>query len=75
MSRLQTLRDHVRDHRRGMAADLVFAVVWVSVASLLADLLGAPEWAAYLLMGSGVLAYFGFVWSLSTARSGTARRE
>ncbi len=75
MSRLETVRDHVRNHRRGMAADLVFAVVWVSVASLLADLLGAPEWGAYLLMGSGVLAYFGFFWSLSAVRTDTARRE
>lgn len=71
MSRLEAIRSHVRDHRRGMVVDLVFAVVWVSVASLLADVLGAPQWASYLLMASGVVAYFGFFWSLELAREGS----
>ncbi len=75
MSRLDAIRGHVRDHRQGMVFDLVFAVVWVSVASLLADVLGAPQWASYLLMASGVVAYFGFVWSLSAARNGTSHHE
>ena len=75
MSRVSSIRRHVREHRRGMAFDLVFAVVWVAAVSLLADVLGAPQWASYLLMATGVVAYFGFVWSLSAARNGTVGQE
>lgn len=75
MSGFDSIRRHVREHRRGMIFDLVFAVVWVAAVSLLADVLGAPQWASYLLMATGVVAYFGFVWSLSAARNGAVGQE
>jgi len=68
VSALERLRSHVREHRRGMLLDLVFAMVWVSVVSLLFDVVDGPRWAYYLLMAAGVVAYFGFFWSLSLAR-------
>lgn len=68
MSIVQTVREHVREHRGGMVFDLVFAVAWVTVVSLLFDLVNGPQWAYYLCMGAGVVAYFGFVASLSAAK-------
>lgn len=68
MTLREALYGHLRDHRRGMAVDLAFATVWVAVTSLTVDVLGGPEWAAWVLMGSGVVAYFGFFWSLAAAR-------
>jgi len=68
VSALDTIRGHLREHGRGMLVDLVFAVVWVTVVSLLFDLVDGPRWAYYLLMATGVVAYFGFFWSLSAAR-------
>jgi hypothetical protein len=64
------LRDHVREHRRGMLFDLLFAVVWVTLVAALFDLLGGPQWARYATMAAGVVAYYGFVWSLASARDG-----
>jgi hypothetical protein len=63
-----TLGNHVRDHRNGMLFDLLFALVWVGVVTVLAGLLGGPQWAHSATMAAGVLAYYGFVWSLSSAR-------
>lgn len=71
MSVLEALRDHVREHRSGMAFDLAFAVIYVAVVSALFDLLGAPAWARYLALLGGVVAYFGFVASLQVARERT----
>lgn len=64
------LREHLHEHRRGMAVDLVFAVVWVAGVSALVELLQGPQWALYLLLASGVPAYFVFVASLGMARDG-----
>ncbi|MFC4358740.1 hypothetical protein ACFO0N_12385 [Halobium salinum] len=68
MSRLEAVGEHVRDHRSGMVVDLVFALVWVTVVSALFGFLSAPQWATYLAMGLGVVAYFGFFWSLEATR-------
>ena len=68
MSRLEAVGEHVREHRSGMVVDLAFAIVWVTVVSVSFDLLGAPQWAHYLAMGGGVVAYYGFFWSLDAAR-------
>lgn len=68
MSALETVGEHVREHRSGMLVDLAFALVWVTVVSVLFSLLSAPQWATYLAMGAGVVAYFGFFWSLDAAR-------
>lgn len=70
MSRLEAVGEHVREHRSGMLVDLVFAVAWVTAVSVVFDLLGAPEWAHYLAMAGGVVAYYGFFWSLEAARDG-----
>ncbi|SMO67633.1 hypothetical protein [Halorubrum cibi] len=66
------LGSHVRENRTGMFQDLVFAVAWVTVVSLLFDhvFVGAPEWAFYLAMVGGVPAYFGFFASLAIAKRG-----
>ncbi|WP_117591987.1 hypothetical protein [Haloprofundus halophilus] len=68
MSRLEAIGEHVQQHRRGMFVDLVFAMAWVTVVTLLFDFLQAPQWAYYLAMLCGVLAYYGFFWSLEAAR-------
>jgi hypothetical protein len=65
-----TLRTHVREHRRGLLFDLLFALAWVGVVTVLADLLGGPRWAHYATMAAGVFAYYGFVWSMASARGG-----
>ncbi|WP_066415951.1 hypothetical protein [Halorubrum aethiopicum] len=64
------LRSHVSENRTGMFQDLVFAVAWVTVVSLLFDhvFVGAPKWAFYLAMIGGIPAYFGFFISLEAAR-------
>jgi hypothetical protein len=68
MKLADTIRDHVREHRSGMLADLVFALAWVTVVSVFFDIVEGPQWAYYLFMLSGVVAYFGFFWSLELTR-------
>ena len=67
MSRLETIGDHVRENRSGMFVDLVFAIAWVTAVSVVFGLLQAPQWAYYLAMLAGVVAYYGFFWSLEAA--------
>lgn len=64
------VRSHVRDHRTGMLYDLLFALAWVTLVSLLFDyaFVAAPEWAYYLFMLAGIPAYFGFVASMAIAK-------
>lgn len=64
MSIVDSVRDHVTTHKRGMVHDLLFAVVWVTVVDLLFRFLQGPQWAYYLCMAGGIVAYFGFFWSL-----------
>ena len=70
MSLADRLRDHASEHRQGMLYDLVFAVVWVGVVSILFDFVfvSAPTWAYYLFMVAGIPTYFGFVFSLGQAK-------
>lgn len=68
MSRLEAIGEHVLEHRSGMVVDLVFALVWVTVVSVVFDFLQGPQWAYYLAMFGGVVAYYGFFWSLESAR-------
>ena len=63
-----TVRNHVREHRSGMVADLMFAVVWVAVVSVLFDVLQGPRWAYHLSLACGVVAYYGFFASLEMAK-------
>ncbi|UPV76300.1 hypothetical protein M0R89_08550 [Halorussus limi] len=64
----ENVRNHVREHRSGMVADLMFAVVWVAAVSMLFDVLQGPRWAYHLTLACGVLAYFGFFASLELAK-------
>ena len=75
MSIVDTIRDHVREHRRGMVADLVFAVAWVTAVSAFFEMVSGPRWAYYLFMSAGVVAYFGFFWSLELARDHRRERQ
>ncbi|MFC4551035.1 MULTISPECIES: hypothetical protein [Halorussus] len=70
MNVIAAIRNHVDEHRSGMAVDLAFAVVWVAVVSALFEFLGAPTWAIHLALFGGVVAYFGFFASLKSVRGG-----
>ncbi|WP_128905613.1 hypothetical protein [Halorubrum amylolyticum] len=65
------IRSHVRGNRTGMVQDLAFAVVWVTVVSLLYDFAfsASPQWVLYMFMLAGIPAYFGFFISLELART------
>lgn len=63
-----TVRDHVHEHRDGMAVDLAFALTWVTVVTVLFEVVQGPSWAYQLCLASGVIAYYGFFTSLSLAR-------
>jgi hypothetical protein len=65
---LGTVRQHVHEHRDGMVVDLVFALTWVTLVTVLFDVLQGPEWAYQLCLAAGVVAYFGFFTSLSLAK-------
>lgn len=58
---------YVVENRRGMVGDLVFALVWVTIVNALFRLVDGPDWAYYMLMVAGVVAYFGFVFSVEHA--------
>lgn len=68
MTGIDKIRDYVRENRSGMVVDLVFAVVWVTMVSVIFDVVQGPRWAYYLFMFAGVLAYFGFFSSLDAVR-------
>lgn len=57
-----------REERWGMLVDLAFAICWVTAVDLLFRAVEGPTWAYYLLMVTGVVAYFAFVWNLELAR-------
>jgi hypothetical protein len=61
MSRLDDIRDHVRNHKRGILTDLAFAVVWVTLVEVFFDLTQGPKWAYYMFMLGGIIAYYGFM--------------
>lgn len=65
---VSAVRRHVHTHRNGMAVDLVFALTWVTVVTVLFDVVQGPSWAYQLCLASGVVAYYGFFASLSLAK-------
>lgn len=65
---LTAVGEHVTNQKRGMVIDLLFAVVWVTMVTVIFELLAGPEWAYYMFLLAGILAYFGFFWSLERAR-------
>lgn len=64
------VRSQVSENRAGMVQDLVFAIAWVTLVSLLYDVAfaGAPQWVLYMFMLAGVPAYYGFFFSLEIAK-------
>ena len=69
MSIVDSIRDHVREHRSGMVSDLLFALVWVTLVEVFFSVVDGPQWAYYMFMLAGIVAYFGFFWSLDQARA------
>lgn len=65
-----SLTDYVRENRSGLVTDLVFAVVWVTIVTVVFEILDGPDWAYYAAMLAGVVAYFGFFASLEMAKKG-----
>ncbi|WP_418282300.1 hypothetical protein [Halorubrum sp. DTA98] len=67
----ERVRSYVRENDAGMVLDLLFALGWVGLVSLLFEFvfIGAPTWVFYMFMLAGIPAYFGFLVSLSIARS------
>jgi hypothetical protein len=65
---VETVRTHVQEHRDGMVVDLVFALTWVTVVTVLFEVVQGPSWAYQLCLASGVIAYYGFFTSLSLAK-------
>ncbi|WP_247009358.1 hypothetical protein [Halorientalis litorea] len=68
MSLVETIREHVRENGSGMVSDLLFALVWVTIVEVFFTFVDGPQWAYYTFMLAGVVAYFGFFWSLDVAR-------
>lgn len=58
-----------REERWGLLVDLVFAIVWVTMVNLLFRVLEGPDWAYYMFMIAGIIAYFGLFWNLELAKS------
>jgi hypothetical protein len=67
VSAIERLRETLSQHGRGLATDLAFAVVWVTLVEAFFTLVEGPQWAYYLFMLAGVIAYFGFFASVEQA--------
>jgi len=63
-----SLTEYVRNNHSGLVTDLVFAVVWVTVVSVIFEVVDGPDWAYYAAMLAGIVAYFGFFASLEVAK-------
>lgn len=59
-----------REEKWGIFVDLVFAIAWVTLVEILFDFLEGPDWAYYLMMVAGIVAYFGLFWNLELAKQG-----
>ncbi|MFC3476310.1 hypothetical protein [Halobacterium litoreum] len=68
MTLAETVRDHVAEHHDGMLFDLVFAIIWVTVVTIVFGALDAPQLVYYGALASGVVAYYGFAMSMDLAR-------
>lgn len=58
MSRLERLAEYVDEQRWGILTDLAFAIAWVGLVTAFFDLTNGPQWAYYLCMFAGVVAYY-----------------
>lgn len=70
MSAIERLRQVVDRHGRGIATDLAFAVVWVTLVEVFFVLVEGPRWAYYMFMLAGIVAYFGFFASVGARDDG-----
>ena len=68
-SRIDRVREHVRENRDTVLADLAFAVVWVAVVTLLFDVLQGPQWIYHLTLAGGIVAHYGFFASLDAVNA------
>lgn len=59
--------EYILENRHGMLGDLVFALVWVTLVDAFFRLVDGPTWAYYMMMVAGVVAYFGFIYSVQLA--------
>ena len=59
-----------REEKWGIAVDLAFAIIWVSLVELLFQVIDGPTYAYYMLMLAGIIAYFGLFWNLELAKEG-----
>ena len=68
-------RTVLSENGTGMAQDLLFALAWVGLASVLYDFVfpTAPRWVLYMFMLAGIPAYFGFFISLEIAKERSER--
>jgi hypothetical protein len=64
----ERLGDYILENRGGILTDIVFAVVWVTFVTVIFRFAEGPDWAYYMFMLAGVVAYFGFFMSLEAAR-------
>ncbi|MFC4437265.1 MULTISPECIES: hypothetical protein [Natrialbaceae] len=76
MSLADRFREHVSENQTGMLYDLMFAVAWVGLVSILFDFVftDAPTWAFYMFLLAGIPAYFGFFFSLEMAKQQQRQR-
>jgi hypothetical protein len=68
MDALDRLGEYVRENRSGMLTDLVFAIARVTLVNVIFRVLDGPDWAYYMFMLAGIVAYFGMVWSFEVAK-------
>ncbi|MFW5963285.1 MAG: hypothetical protein ACOCQM_00370 [Natronomonas sp.] len=68
---LERLGEYILENRGGIITDLVFAVVWVTLVTVIFRFVDGPDWAYYLLMLAGAVAYYGFFLSLEAALAST----
>ncbi|MCY4730141.1 hypothetical protein KY092_06175 [Natronomonas gomsonensis] len=71
---LERLGEYILENRGGIVTDLVFAVVWVTLVTVIFRFVDGPDWAYYLLMVAGVVAYYGFFLSLEVALASADER-
>jgi hypothetical protein len=71
---LERLGEYILENRGGIVSDLVFAVVWVTLVTVIFRFVDGPDWAYYLFMLAGIVAYFGFFFSLEAALESAERR-
>lgn len=68
MISLEEVGEHVRNNETGIVFDLLFALIWVTLVSGFFQIVEGPQWAYYMLMLTGIPAYFVWVYSWAWAK-------